>query len=78
MLTNLMLNKLAKPDFIAYKFADREHPVLRTLVDKKGYNEVSWTVQTPEEFRTALRGGSVPIFEHIAPEDLKEIIQEDK
>ena len=30
-----------------------------------------------EEFRTALRGGSVPIFEHIAPEDLKEIIQED-
>ena len=78
MLTNLMLNRLTKPDFLAYKFSDRDNRILRTLVDRKGYDEVSWTIKTADEFRTALRDGSVPVFEQIAPEELKKILEEYK
>ena len=75
MLTNLMLNIFTKPDFIAYKFADRNNPVLRSLIGRKGYDEVSWTIQTADAFRTALRDGSVPVFEKITPEELKELLR---
>ena len=73
MLTNLMLNRLTKPDFIAYKFADRKNPVLRSIIGRKGYDEVSWTIKSADEFREALRDGSVPVFEQIAPDDLKKL-----
>ena len=74
MLTNLMLNRLTKPDFIAYKFADRKNPVLRSIIGRQGYDEVSWTIKSADEFRTALRDGSVPVFEQITPEELKALI----
>ena len=77
MLTNLMLNRLTKPDFIAYKFADRNNRILKSLIGKKGYDEVSWTIQTADAFRTALRDGSVPVFEKITPEELKSILHEE-
>ena len=75
MLTNLMLNIFTKPDFIAYKFADRNNSVLRSLIGRKGYDEVSWTIQTADAFRTAKRDGSVPVFEKITPEELKELLR---
>jgi len=75
MLTNLMLNRLTKPDFIAYKFADRKNPVLRSIIGRQGYDEVSWTIKSADEFRTVLRDGSVPVFEQITPEELKELIR---
>lgn len=76
MLTNLMLNRLTKPDFIAYKFEDRENRILRSLIGRKGYDEVSWTIKTADEFRTALRDGSVPVFEQISPGELKKLLGE--
>lgn len=74
LLTNLMLNALSKPDFIAYKFSDRDTPALRRLIDRKGFPEVSWTLQTADELRAAFRAGSIPVFEQIAPEELKQIL----
>ena len=76
LLTNLLLNMLTKPDFIAYKFSDRSTPALRRLIDRLGFPEVSWTVHTAEEFRTALKGGSIPVFEQIRPEELRELTGE--
>lgn len=70
MLTNLMLNKLTKPDFINYQFADRGNKVLRHLVDKKGYPEVTWTIRSVRDLKAAVADGCVPIFEKIDPEDL--------
>lgn len=70
MLTNLMLNKLTKPDFINYQFADRGNKVLRRLVDKKGYPEVTWTIRSVRDLKAAVADGCVPIFEKIDPEDL--------
>lgn len=75
LLTNLMFNVLSKPDFIAYKFSDRDTPALRWLIDRKGFPEASWTVQNAEEFRKAKEGGSVPIFEQIKPEELLRLIR---
>lgn len=75
LLTNLMFNVLSKPDFIAYKFSDRDTSALRRLIDKKGFPEASWTVQSAEDFRRAKEDGSVPIFEEIKPEELLKLIR---
>ncbi len=75
LLTNLMLNRITKPDFIAYKFSDRDTPALRRVIGRQGYPEVSWTIQNAEDYRAAVRGGSIPVFEKIKPEELKELIK---
>ena len=74
LLTNLALNILARPDFISYKFRDRDNKVLRRSVDKKGKTEASWTIRNPKTLRAAVDAGCIPIFEQISPEDLKEIL----
>ena len=71
-----MLNRLTKPDFIAYKFEDRNNNVLRSLIGRKGYDEVSWTIKSADEFRTAVRDGSVPVFEQISPGELKKLLED--
>ncbi len=75
LLTNLMLNRLTKPDFINYQFADRDNRVLRRLVDKKGYPEVTWTIRSAQDLKKAVADGCVPIFEKIDPKDLKPVMQ---
>ena len=72
-LTNLMLTRMAQPDFISYQFTDRSNRVLRLLVDNKGYKEASWTIQSADAYRSAVKAGSVPIFENISPEELREL-----
>lgn len=76
LLTNLMLNAMAKPDFISYRFIDRDHRALRKLVDIKNYREASWTINNAEAFRLAVMTGSIPIFEQIQPDELLELIKE--
>jgi hypothetical protein len=77
MLTNLMLNWLAKPDFIAYKYADRRNHALRSMVDKKGFREVSWTIRKADDLRDILKAGGIPVFEKIAPGELMKILHEE-
>ena len=77
MLTNLMLNWLARPDFIAYKYADRRNHALRSMVDKKGFREVSWTIRKADDLRTILKAGGIPVFEKIAPGELMKILHEE-
>ena len=74
LLTNMALNRLTKPDFISYKYKDRDNRALRRIIDKKGQTEASWTIRTPRALRAAVRAGCIPIFEGIEPEDLKEIL----
>lgn len=73
VLTHMLLNALVKPDFIAYKYKDRNDRGLRKLVDKKGYREAWWTLQSADEYRAAAEAGSIPIFEQITPDELKEL-----
>lgn len=63
-LTYHLGNVCSRPDFIAYKFADREAfgtDLCRRLLGVQG---VSWTLKTREEYDIALSEGWVPIFEN--------------
>lgn len=79
LLTNLMLNDLVRPDFIAYRYEDRDYPALRHVIDKQGKKEASWTITTPEDYWDAVAAGCVPIFEGFdptEPEDMTEVLTE--
>lgn len=70
VLTNLMLNRIAKPDFIACKFADRSSRPLKWAIDRAGAPEASWTIRTPDEYRAVLAAGCTPIFEQFDPDNI--------
>lgn len=62
-LTYHISNVYTRPDFIAYKYADRKAfgtDICRKLLGVQG---VSWTLKTKEEFDIAVSDGWIPIFE---------------
>lgn len=63
VMTYHISNIYTRPDFIAYKYADRR--VFGTDLCRKFWNiqGVSWTIQTKEEFEIAVEEGWIPIFE---------------
>ena len=67
LLTTLRLNFLSRPDFIAYRFEDRDNPFLRLAV-MTGVQEVDWTIASKEDMKTAEEDGALVIFERFDPE----------
>lgn len=67
LLTCHLLNFLSRPDFIAYKFADRNR--LGCLLCRKLWHiqGVSWTLRTPEDHAQARKEGWLSIFEGFRP-----------
>ena len=67
IMTNHLLNFLSMPDFVAYKFADRN--TLGTRICRKFWKlqGVSWTIRTQEDYDTAVKEGWIPIFEYFTP-----------
>lgn len=67
ILTYHISNIYTRPDFIAYKFADRN--TFGTDICRKFWKlqGVSWTLKTPAEFATAVTEGWIPIFEGFTP-----------
>ena len=67
-LTHNLLNVMGRPDFVAYKFADRRDSFTTALCRKLWKAQgVTWTIQTREDFDTALAEGWLPIFEGFEP-----------
>lgn len=67
LLTHQLLNFITRPDFAAYKYADRKN-LGNFLVDKLwGLARVSWTLKTQQEYDTAVAEGCLPIFEDFTP-----------
>jgi glycerophosphoryl diester phosphodiesterase len=67
MLTYQFGNFLFQPDFIAYRYPDRQtltNDLCRKFWKMQG---VSWTLKTPEEYDTAVSEGWIPIFEGFLP-----------
>ncbi len=62
-----LLNVFTRPDFVAYRFADRL--TVSNFVCRKiwGVQGVSWTITTEEDFQLALNEGWIPIFENFNP-----------
>ncbi len=68
LLTHNLLNFTTVPDFIAYKFADRNDSPMTALCRKVwGVQGVSWTLKTRQEYDTAVKEGWIPIFEGFLP-----------
>ena len=67
IMTNHLLNFLSMPDFVAYKFADRN--TLGTRICRKFWKlqGVSWTIRSQEDYDTAVKEGWIPIFEYFTP-----------
>jgi len=68
LLTGLRLNFLSRPDFIAYRFEDRNDPFFRLCI-MSGVQEVDWTIANKEDMRTAEADGALVIFERFDPEE---------
>lgn len=67
LLTDLWFDFVSKPDFIAYKYEDRNRASLRKAC-AGGIQEVAWTIRRPEDFAECIRLGILPIFEQFDPE----------
>ena len=62
-----MVNFLIAPDFIAYRFKDRN--IFGTILCRKiwGAQGVAWTIKTQQEHEQALKDGWISIFEGFRP-----------
>lgn len=68
LLTHNLANFLSRPDFIAYKFADRNSTPSNWLCRKLWRVQgVSWTLRSKEGHDTALKEGWLSIFEGFRP-----------
>lgn len=67
IMTCQLANFVTRPDFVAYRYCDRKR--LGNFLARKLWRVqgVAWTVRTPEEFRTAVEEGWLPIFEGFRP-----------
>lgn len=68
ILTNLLLNFLTRPDFIAYQFSDRENVSRRLACTLWNAQPVYWTIRSKEELSVCEQTGAIPIFEKFDPE----------
>lgn len=66
-LGNLLTNCLAKPDFIAYRFSDRDNLCLRWCRWFYHVQEINWTIITKEEMCAAESAGNLVIFQDFDP-----------
>lgn len=67
MLTNLLTTAFTKPDFIAYKWEDRENVSLRLMRKLYGVHEVGWTVRSHSVMNMLDIAGVTSIFEKFVP-----------
>ena len=68
IMTHLLVNFTTTPDFVAYKFADRNHSPSVWLCRKLyGAQGVTWTLKSKADYDTALEEGWLPIFEGFIP-----------
>ena len=67
-LQHCLTNIMCVPDFVAYKFADRNDTISVRLCKKIWKAKtVTWTLKTKEEYDTAVKEGWIPIFENFIP-----------
>lgn len=66
-LTYCLTNLLCVPDFVAYKFADRNNLSNKLCLKLWKAQGVSWTLKTQAEYDAAVSEGLLPIFEGFRP-----------
>lgn len=66
-LGNLLLNFLTRPDFIAYRYEDRNCGAVQVCRRLFKVQEINWTITSREEMRDAEHCGNLVIFEQFDP-----------
>lgn len=69
ILTNLLYNFRTRPDFIAYKYADRKCLGPMIACHLLGGQEINWTIRSKVDMAEAEREGHLVIFESFDPEE---------
>ena len=69
VLTALVLNLATRPDFVAYKFADRKDLPFQIYRKVWKLPAACWTIDTPADYAAAKKDGQTPIFEKFLPGD---------
>lgn len=67
VLTHQLENFLTQPDFIAYKFHDRQTLGNALALNLWKMQGVTWTVKSQAEYDLAVKEGWLPIFEGFTP-----------
>ena len=67
VLTNLLTTSATEPDFIAYKWQDRDNLTLRLMKKVYGVHEAAWTVKDRETMEMLEKDGAISIFEGFIP-----------
>lgn len=67
VLSNLLMNYRTVPDFISYRFEDRNCLSLRWCRKLYKVQEVNWTIRSAEEMAEAEKAGNLVIFERFDP-----------
>lgn len=67
LLSNLLLNFLGKPDFIAYNHVDRHCAALRWCRKFYKVQEISWTVRNKKDMEALEKDKCLVIFEKFDP-----------
>ena len=67
VMTNLLSNFWNVPDFVAYRYCDRNRLSVRIARKFWKLQGVSWTLKSQEEFDTAVQEDWIPIFEGFKP-----------
>lgn len=67
IMTNLLSNFWNTPDFIAYRYCDRNRLSVQISRNLWKIQGVSWTLKTQEDHDTAVKENWIPIFEGFKP-----------
>ena len=67
ILSNLLMNFLTVPDFIAYRFSDRSCLSVRWCRRFYKVQEVNWTITDRRDMEEAEKAGNLVIFERFDP-----------
>ena len=69
ILGNLLTNFLTRPDFIAYRFSDRNCVAVKLCRRLYRVQEINWTITSKEEMGAAEDAGNLVIFERFDPRE---------
>jgi hypothetical protein len=67
-LSSLLTNVFSRPDFIAYKYSDRNNPFVWLCCHALGGHLITWTVHSDADLAESEREGAPAIFEYIRPD----------
>ncbi|MBQ3062815.1 MAG: glycerophosphodiester phosphodiesterase, partial [Clostridia bacterium] len=65
--THMLTNFRTRPDFVAYRFADRKKLPAAVACKLLEAQEVSWTIRSLEDMLEAEKDGAIVIFEKFIP-----------